>query len=485
MLEDIPKANFKDFFTVVNEKSKKAPNSVEIENNSIFGVFKKNLVQISIGKELWPTDEEILLVSIDDQLNLLSNSLHDLVLQKIGINIDEIEISKRDYLEIKNKGFISKNLNNRIVYFISTIQNAGDNILSNPSKIEKTISTIFDGFNRSNSFDSLSFYMPLLGTGAADFPIPHSFDIAMTSIETLAQNSSKDIKITLSLPPETININVQTILQYFDSRWNILNEPKKKEINDKIDFLLDRPTYKDKLGRRPIARSLARLINNDVFTNDSKNSSFMIHLQGKWGEGKTSFMNFFEQELKEGDEANWIVIKYNAWKNQHIDPPWWTFIDSLYQQGKKFFKGLTKLKIIISEFFRRLNHKTLLNLIFIGLMFFVVIKFIDFFTINFTSYDTIKFIVAVLTLGSMLVALGKKSSDFFLLNSPKSVRLFINHVGDPNAHIKQHFKELFNQISQAGVKDDNTRNRIAIFIDDLDRCNAQYVVKLLEGIQTL
>jgi hypothetical protein len=55
---------------------------------------------------------------------------------------------------------------------------------------------------------------------------------------------------------------------------------------------------------------------------------------------------------------------------------------------------------------------------------------------------------------------------------------------NPSAHIKQHFEEL--------IKDLQTKHRkgkenyhIAVFIDDLDRCDGSFVVSLLEGIQTM
>ena len=67
--------------------------------------------------------------------------------------------------------------------------------------------------------------------------------------------------------------------------------------NEKIDFHLDDPALEDKLGRRPIANSLAKLINDDIFGN-KKCHAFMAHLQGRWGEGKSSFMKFLKTGYK-------------------------------------------------------------------------------------------------------------------------------------------------------------------------------------------
>ena len=59
--------------------------------------------------------------------------------------------------------------------------------------------------------------------------------------------------------------------------------------------------------------------------------------------------------------------------------------------------------------------------------------------------------------------------------SERAAREFVELTNDPTNRITRHFKNLVNQINQP----------VAIFIDDLDRCNDTYTVEFLEGLQNL
>jgi len=77
-----------------------------------------------------------------------------------------------------------------------------------------------------------------------------------------------------------------------------------------------------------------------------------VHLSGDWGAGKTSILNFLKVELEKeeltsanraddvsdrfGDsvDTQWKVIQFNAWQNQHTNPPWWALLDKVYQESK-------------------------------------------------------------------------------------------------------------------------------------------------------
>ncbi|MBT8272541.1 MAG: hypothetical protein KJO77_01955, partial [Bacteroidia bacterium] len=55
-------------------------------------------------------------------------------------------------------------------------------------------------------------------------------------------------------------------------------ETQQGQDTDKIPFHLDNVEKIDRLNREPVAKSLARLINEDIFFKDSTKYSFMIHL---------------------------------------------------------------------------------------------------------------------------------------------------------------------------------------------------------------
>lgn len=61
---------------------------------------------------------------------------------------------------------------------------------------------------------------------------------------------------------------------------------------------------KDLLNRFPLAEKISELIKNHQ--NDE---SFVIGIEGRWGSGKTSFVNLIRQELKD----NVFMINFNPW----------------------------------------------------------------------------------------------------------------------------------------------------------------------------
>lgn len=89
-----------------------------------------------------------------------------------------------------------------------------------------------------------------------------------------------------------------------------------------------------------------------------------------------------------------------------------------------------------------------------------------------------KVLAAMGTLGGLIYTGAQFIARPLLLKSPQSAKSFMQQVADPMLTIKKHFESLIRNIEVSGY-------RVAIFIDDLDRCNSNFAVELLEGIQTL
>ncbi len=108
-------------------------------------------------------------------------------------------------------------------------------------------------------------------------------------------------------------------LKYFDFSYVIclipisliLALPKLTTNNQNDKFYDDNPIYSsdnDILARKTKAIQIARLVKN----NKSK-SSIAIGIVGKWGDGKSSFMNLIEENLKE--DKRFIIVPFNSWLN--------------------------------------------------------------------------------------------------------------------------------------------------------------------------
>lgn len=240
----------------------------------------------------------------------------------------------------------------------------------------------------------------------------------------------------------------------------------------------------------------------------------MVHLQGEWGSGKSSFLNFIEKNLN-SDGDKWVVVKYNAWKNQHISPPWWTLIDQIYKQSKESLTNCSWFGLCLREKWRRIiwysGWEKIVSLVFTIVFCVVLYKYgsslLGFLVdtplqgsetestmaegakettklaMEFDKDPMILLIKLIVTFGSLfgvLYSLSKFIATPFFINTSGEAASFISRAQDPMNRIKKHFGKLVNDISS---KKEN--RELAVFIDDIDRCNEGFIVEFLEGIQTL
>lgn len=313
------------------------------------------------------------------------------------------------------------------------------------------------------------------------------------------KNEYKDIVEILDLA-DVFKLSEKHNFKYSDYLINKIEEEDKTEDNntDKIPFHLDNVETIDRLNREPVAKSLARLINNEIFTSEALNNSFMIHLQGEWGSGKSTFLNLLEKNLNTQNQK-WIVINYNAWQNQHILPPWWSFIDQIYRQGKsKLANFKDKCILNFRENKRRIVwysgwHKIMtlvIAIIFLGVLIIYGESLAEVVSGAPKASDSNEetkgitldvFAGLILSIGSivgLIYSLSKFLSTPFLMKSSDEAKSFLLRASDPMNRIKKHFNKLISNINDQGYQ-------VAVFIDDIDRCNVTYTVSLLEGIQTL
>ncbi|MBV6639494.1 MAG: hypothetical protein KI791_02200 [Cyclobacteriaceae bacterium] len=262
---------------------------------------------------------------------------------------------------------------------------------------------------------------------------------------------------------------------------------------DNIPFHLDQIEIDDRLNREAIAKSLSRLLNKNIFNQNNKvDKSFMVHLQGSWGEGKSTFLNLLTKNLdQEGNQ--WVVVEFNAWQNQHISPPWWIFLDSMYRQVFPKMFDKYKERFRIREWFRRFfwykstARATSIILVTIStiLLLYLLPSLLGLFddqkSLLNNSNDIKTITETIISIGSvigLIYGLWKFISSPFMLSNSHSAKAFLEHAIDPMKKVKKHFEALVTNVNNSG-------KMMAIYIDDLDRCSSGFTVELLEGIQTL
>jgi KAP family P-loop domain len=312
--------------------------------------------------------------------------------------------------------------------------------------------------------------------------------------------------------------------------------PRRQRKDRHAPTLLDRPAEEDRLAREPFAIALAarviqlrkayaeargsreRLIGAVRATRVRRrpratpspseiDGPFLVHLQGAWGAGKSTVLNFFARELKTPSNmlrravwgpdleeqprlARWVVVPFNAWQHQRIAPPWWWLMTAIYQDGGKRLRELSvggwmlfKLRDYVWRFKTRWPAYVIpvLSLSAIAIFVWLLATKTGAFepSADKRFWDLLGGITGALSAAiALLVTLwgGMRGvKRWMLVSTAKGADNFMKTTTDPMAAVQSRYEHLVASLGHP----------LAIIIDDLDRCRADYVVELLEGIQTL
>ncbi len=187
----------------------------------------------------------------------------------------------------------------------------------------------------------------------------------------------------------------------------------------------DNPFAEDKLNRSQYAYSLCNII------NAYSDTGCVISINGEWGTGKTTFVKMWQKHLQ---SINYRTIYFNAWKTDYVSDP----LVALLGELKELIGDNEKFKNILG------------------------------------------------VIGDISVAIGKS----FVKNSTK---VDVDDIADViNDQIKEYTKQrtTFNKFKKlleeyvASVNEDQPVPVIFI-IDELDRCNPHFAVKVLERVKHL
>lgn len=290
-------------------------------------------------------------------------------------------------------------------------------------------------------------------------------------------------------------------------------EPRPRGM-ERVATQADDPATVDELGRRPFAEVIAARIEEVWKTQSAKDGgrpagAFMVHIHGPWGSGKTSVLNFLRAHLQDGKRPRarrWVVVEYNAWRNQRIRPPWWTLIKEIYTQSARQLGFWHSLWLRVQWLVWRVRADLLPALLAIALVLLAVVLAVWALSVaprqtdardaaqNATrpagegggaraegkgaSYDPvsraelgIKLLVAAVAAVGALFALSRS----LVFGSARAAQTYTELRSDPLRPIVRLFQKLVGAVGRP----------VLVLIDDMDRCDGAHVVELLEGIQTL
>jgi hypothetical protein len=344
-------------------------------------------------------------------------------------------------------------------------------VFSLPSWEGHRLNKIAQGANFIISFEQLEeLCREIIQPWSSDSQLPGTLE-RLQAGETLDVKAFEPRTVLMNTPPPRIEEK----------------EPKRGDevpkIDDKVEWHADSPLLtetKDLLDRKPLAKALASRLKSQYAKDPG--SSFLIHIDGPWGIGKSTFLDFLEGELNpkgKGRPAGWTIVKFNAWQQQRTGPPWWSLLVALRQKVNRDLSWWRRPLLRLSECFQRVFKlagawRILAVALLIALVVVLVIVIPGGLTMD-SARNFIALVAAALALLGTLWAGSKLVCKFLLWDSARGAKSYEQTNEDSMTTVRLHFHWLIKKIAKP----------IVFFIDDLDRCKAEYVVSMLEDIQTL
>ena len=248
---------------------------------------------------------------------------------------------------------------------------------------------------------------------------------------------------------------------------------------DFTGFQTDDPASVDHLNRAGFSKALIKIIVQAQDKNSAtakaststqdRNHAFMVHLNGPWGTGKSSVLNFIRDGLRAENPA-WLVVDFNAWKLQRLEPPWWTVISQIQKAAEEQAENYWQRDRIWWAG-QRSRLRFLGAPMAVGLALVALTLLLGWWQLSDQPDEFWKGLGAIITGIGAVFAFSQR----LVFGQSKTVQTFEALQSDPYRPIMAQFERLVGKIDRP----------VIVLIDDLDRCDGAYVVSLIEGIQTM
>ncbi|MGF2146199.1 P-loop NTPase fold protein [Vagococcus fluvialis] len=265
----------------------------------------------------------------------------------------------------------------------------------------------------------------------------------------------------------------------FKSHSKILDsmETKARKARTKRILMSDCLSKKDLLNRKEHATIISRSIEYKVW-NDRE--PLVIGIFGEWGDGKSSFMNFINDELK--DKNSIMNIKFNASEYDDKSSIWYSLLNSIVKECKK------DPIFVFKYYYKSILKNNKLKEIIIKLP---IVLFICFMLGILFNYFKDTFFSGVKH-GKMIKILFYASSAVPIFNflMPKKLMTYLkgisnelsNSMSMPNYEKLLGDRELIKQQLEIISKITSSKAKV-IYIDELDRCSKETINNFFRAIE--
>lgn len=253
--------------------------------------------------------------------------------------------------------------------------------------------------------------------------------------------------------------------------WQPDAHPREAGVNWQLDSPLH-AVERDELGRRQLARSIATRLRQ--VSDNGPAESFLLHVDGPWGVGKSTILEFLATELV-ADPADYLVVKFDAWRQSRVGPPWWALLTSLRSALRESLDRPGRIRLRTAEILHQLREAWLSNVISLFILLLALAAFVFVGPSDGDLGRGIQLLTGTIAVSSSVWVLGSTAARSLLWESAAGARLYEQSHQNPMESLALHFSWLMSKTNQ----------RVVFFLDDVDRCDEKYVVDLLDSVQTL
>jgi hypothetical protein len=242
----------------------------------------------------------------------------------------------------------------------------------------------------------------------------------------------------------------------------------------------DQPAWSDYLDFNSYVQAL-----KDLIIHGKTRTPLTLGIFGRWGMGKTTLMQMLEKELK---RSGMVTIWFNAWRYSNENELWAAFLQSMLN---KIHNSLNAFQLPVFKtrlFFNRIKWRDapsmLINFLIRSIVVILPLLLIDPISQQITPGAKIylqagggfsALALAIWIVVKPLVEAVRANVSINIGNFQQTSN-FQEHIAFLDK-FREHFADIVRSLPKKGNK------RLAVFIDDLDRCSPQQTIQVLDAIK--
>lgn len=200
------------------------------------------------------------------------------------------------------------------------------------------------------------------------------------------------------------------------------------------EILSDEPFKNDLLNREQYADILTSLI-------DTSKTGFTMSINATWGYGKTTFIRMWEAKLR---AQGYSTVYINAWEKDYIQDPFAVVISTIWEQTQKQNSHVKDIATTVKEL-----------------------------------ADIASKIIAYRYIGDAALDAFKKG-----ISNDVKCNFVLDDYIEHTKRIEDFKKQLHEYVKQL-QEQEGSKDKLVIFVDELDRCRPTYAIEMLERIKHL